>query len=229
MDAALQARLAATLDAALTSDALQHALRCAQAARRMHARSSYNGDITGEASSHVSDLEMAVQLLRRKIVAEFLVAGHMSQVPDDAALLPWDNDEVIVALALRDYAIFPLRMPTAVAQVAPGRAACARLACPHCRRPLTLDLRLEHAAARGWCESDLVASSMLAAATASRPAGAEGAGVACTASDSLPDGGPATDRLVYWAHRFLACARRSGRGQVERSSLNCGTNSKCGL
>ena len=134
MAAALQARLAASVEAALTTDVLQDALRSAQASRRIHVRCS--------SLSHVSELELAVQLLRRKIVVEFVAAGDVLHAPEDASLLSWDNGRVDVAFALRDYAMCPLPMPTAIAQVAPDRDACATLACPHCRRPLSLDVRL---------------------------------------------------------------------------------------
>ena len=189
MAGALHARLAAAVDAALTPDALVDSLRTAQESKRIHARCA--------SLSNWSELELAVQLLRRKIVAAFVAAGDVPHVPEHAALLAWDNGKVDLALALRDYAVCPLPMPTAMAQVAPGCAACATLACPHCRRPLSLDVRLECTAVQGACQSDLIASSMLTAA---------------------PGRGPATDRQAYWAHCFLACARRLRRGHVQKAS-----------
>ena len=135
MGDALNARFAAAMDAALTADALEDSLRTAQESKRIHARCS--------PLSNWSELELAVQLLRRKIVAAFVAAGDVPHVPEDASLLAWDNGKVGLAVALRDYAECPLPMPTAMAQVAPGRDSCTRLACPHCRRPLSLDIRLE--------------------------------------------------------------------------------------
>ena len=143
---ALNARLAAAVDAALTPDALVDSLRTAQESKRIHARCS--------SLSNWSELELAVQLLRRKIVAAFVAAGDVPHVPEDASLLSWDNGKVGLALALRDYAECPLPMPTAMAQVAPGRAACATLACPHCRRPLSLNIRWECTAVQGVCQSE---------------------------------------------------------------------------
>ena len=138
--------------------------------------------------------------------------------PNPPLLLPWGDGKLDIAVAFRDSAICPLRMPTALAQVAPGHAACATLGCPHCRRPLSLDLGLECAAVHGWRKSDLAASSVLAATTASLATEAGPEVSACTASLSVPGGGAVTDRQVCRTRGFFACARRSRRGQVQKAA-----------
>jgi len=141
---------AAAVDAVVTSSCLREILlqthTCGQLARQVV--------LPNEVPDSTNPLEKAARELRQRIVAEFLATGDIETLIEVPSISAPERSGIraaakpvglaCVETALQDPGEDPLPTRISEVQVECSKCSVAQLGCPHCRRPLEVNMTLEN-------------------------------------------------------------------------------------